>query len=48
MEKKNQYKNLLEKYPNIIEVCRKYDCNYEEAEKIIEDNKIQKNLNFYI
>lgn len=36
---------LLKKYPNLIELYRKWDCSYEDAIKRIKENKVQKSLN---
>lgn len=31
--------NLLQKYPNLIEKCREFDCSYKEAIRRIEEAK---------
>ena len=30
-------KKLTDKYPDLLEVCKRRDCTYEEAIQIIED-----------
>lgn len=35
-------KDLKQKYPNIIEVCKLNDCSYYEAIQLLEAEKIHK------
>lgn len=40
--------DLREKYPELIEVCRKYDCDFEQGIKIIEAAKKQGSLERWV
>lgn len=41
-------RDLSKEYPEIISVCREFDCDYESAIRIIESRRSDKTLTRYV
>jgi hypothetical protein len=39
---------LTDQYPELLEVCRKYDCDFREGVRIIEESRRQGTLSWWV